>query len=35
MISAVQVPTEGACQWDVGVQVGAWEEMKREPERKG
>eukprot|EP00069_Balaena_mysticetus_P022502 bmy_14279T0 len=35
IINAIHEPTEGECQWQAGVQGGAWEEMEREPEGKG
>ena len=35
IINKIHEPTEGECQWQVPVPEGAWEEMEREPERKG
>ncbi|XP_047571061.1 nucleosome assembly protein 1-like 1 [Lutra lutra] len=33
--NAIYEPTEGECQWQVGVQEGAWGGMEREPAGKG
>nr|XP_031302463.1 nucleosome assembly protein 1-like 1 [Camelus dromedarius] len=35
IINAIHEPSEGECQWAVGVAEGAWEEMDAEPEGKG
>lgn len=35
IVNAIHEPTEGECQWQVGVQEGAWGEMEREPVGKG
>uniref|UniRef100_A0A8C8ZP76 Nucleosome assembly protein 1-like 4 n=1 Tax=Prolemur simus TaxID=1328070 RepID=A0A8C8ZP76_PROSS len=35
IINATCEPTEGECQWEVGVQEAAWEEMEKEYESKG
>lgn len=35
IINAIHEPTEGECQWQVGVQEGGAGEMEREPEGKG
>lgn len=35
ILTALHEPTEGKCQWEVGVQEGAWEEIEGEPEGKG
>lgn len=34
-MNAAQETEEGECQWEVGVQEGALEEMEREPEERG